>query len=499
LVGGRVTDKEWEMEAQLTSGPRAPRRPLPLRLASSGDERLARLVAAGSERAFAVIYERYHQQLYRYCHSIAHSDADAQDALQSTFAGALAALQRGQRNAPLRPWLFRIAHNETISLLRRQRPTAELSESEPAAGSTEERAAVRARLAQLVADLQELPARQRGALVMRELSGLSHEEIAIALTTTSGAAKQAIFDARQALAEFSEGRAMACEEVRRAISDGDRRVLRARRVRAHLRGCDGCAAFAAAIPARSSELRVLAPPLAPLAAAGVLAHLTQAGVAHGGGAGLGAAASAGAGKTIGATLAAKALVGVVVVTAATVGVSSVLPHADRSRTGGTQTASQRTAGSAGSGSARAGSRAAAQRSAVARARRTDAHHGAGGAGAPGASAFGGVGSALAPASTGLSRGLRAHGAPSARGHSKHPQRKRSSRPLERGSHGKGSSSEHRGTSAGGRTTGAPGSSHKTTAGPQATTPTVSTPLATPLAPGSARTSPSQGPELTTRK
>src|SRR5258708_28972971 len=108
---------------------------------------------------------------------------------------------------------------------------------EPAAGSTEERADVRGRLAQLVADLQDLPERQRGALVMRELSGLSHEEIAIALQTTPGAAKQAIFDAREALAEFAEGRAMGCDQAREAISAGDRRVLRGRRLRAHLASC----------------------------------------------------------------------------------------------------------------------------------------------------------------------------------------------------------------------------------------------------------------------
>ena len=77
-----------------------------------GDERLARLAAAGHARAFAVVYERHHQGLYRYCRSILRNDADAQDALQSTFTAAFAALGRGQRDAPIRPWLFRIAHNE---------------------------------------------------------------------------------------------------------------------------------------------------------------------------------------------------------------------------------------------------------------------------------------------------------------------------------------------------------------------------------------------------
>ena len=84
-------------------------------------KRLARLAARGNTRAFAAIYERYHQTLYRYCRSILNDDIDSQDALQSTFTRALSALKRGQRIAPLRPWLFRIAHNESISLLRRRR------------------------------------------------------------------------------------------------------------------------------------------------------------------------------------------------------------------------------------------------------------------------------------------------------------------------------------------------------------------------------------------
>jgi RNA polymerase sigma factor (sigma-70 family) len=486
------------MDAHVTSGPRAPRRALVLPLARIGDERLARLVAAGSERAFAVIYQRYHQQLYRYCRSIAHTDADAQDALQSTLAGALAALQRGQRNAPLRPWLFRIAHNETISLLRRQRPTTELSESEQrAAASTEEHAESRARLAQLVADLRELPERQRGALVMRELSGLSHEQIAIALATTSGAAKQAIFDARQALADFSEGRAMACEDVRRAISNGDRRVLRARRVRAHLRGCEGCAAFAAAIPARRGELRILAPPLAPLAAAGVLAHLTQAGTAHGGGAGLGAAATAGAGKTIGATLAAKALVGVAVLTAATVGVSSVLPHTGHGRPAGSQSGSHGVSGTTSSSGSGRSLGAGAHGGAGAHLRAPGARRGNRAGAATGAGVLGGAGSPLMPAGKALGLGRGARGAPSARAHAKrlhgrggtHSRAGRLRSTLPR------ASENHSSRSSGGATS-APRWSTEATARPQTSTPTVPT---TPLAAESVRTAPAQGSELTTRK
>ncbi|MGZ4331915.1 MAG: sigma-70 family RNA polymerase sigma factor [Solirubrobacteraceae bacterium] len=289
-----------------------------------GDERLARLVEGGSERAFAGIYERYHRSLYRYCRSIVREDADAQDALQSAFASAFVALRRGQRDAPLRPWLFRIAHNEAVSLIRRRRSDVELADAaEQWVGSAEDRAAERARLALLVADLRALPDRQLGALVMRELSGLSHEEIAIALETSVGAAKQTIFEARRALMEFAEGRSMMCEEVRRMVSDGDGRAFRSRRVRAHLRDCAGCTVFAAAIPARRDDLQALA----PAASAAMLARVMGAGSGHG--ASGGAVAAGAAGKTVGATLAAKALVSAAVLATAAAGVtgvSTVLRH-----------------------------------------------------------------------------------------------------------------------------------------------------------------------------
>src|SRR5438874_5582389 len=184
------------VEAQIATPSRARALNVPVPVGVLGDDRLARLAGEGNERAFATLYARFHQPLYRYCQSILRHDADAQDALQSTFASALVALRRQQRDAPIRPWLFRIAHNESISVLRRRRPTSELPETmEAPTLSVEVAADERQRLAQLVADLQELPERQRGALVMRELNGLSHEELAQALGISVGAAKQTVFEA----------------------------------------------------------------------------------------------------------------------------------------------------------------------------------------------------------------------------------------------------------------------------------------------------------------
>ena len=156
------------------------------------------------------------------------SDADAHDAVQSTFARAFEALRRGQRDAPVRPWLYRIAHNESVTVIRARKAGRKLlGVLTPHVARPEDRARDREQLGSLLDDLLQLPERPRGAILMRELSGLSHEEIASALGTSINGAKQAIFEARTALAEFDAGRNMACENVREAISVGDRRVLRA--------------------------------------------------------------------------------------------------------------------------------------------------------------------------------------------------------------------------------------------------------------------------------
>jgi RNA polymerase sigma factor (sigma-70 family) len=302
--------------------------PIPGRLLS--DERLARLVEDGSERAFAIVYERYHQRLYRYCRSLLRDGDDAYDALQSTLANALAALQRGRRDAPLRPWLFRIAHNESISIIRRREPgKGSFDVAESCVPSAEARADERARLALLVSDLGELPERQRAVLLMRELNGLSRQDIASALGLSIQTVGRALLAARRSLGEFEEGRAMLCEQVQRSISLGDGKLPR--RARAHVRDCSACATFAAAIPARRADLQALAPPLAPIPAAALLALVHGATSTQGAGGG-GLTAAGLSGKTAGAALAAKALASVAIVavaSASATGLASKLAGADK--------------------------------------------------------------------------------------------------------------------------------------------------------------------------
>ena len=278
-----------------------------------GDERLARMAADGDERAFAAIYRRYGQELHRYCTAILGNAEDAADALQNTMVSAVRALPGERREIALKPWLYRVAHNEAISLLRQRRPGVELDPDRLTVPAADADAATIERLRQLVDDLGQLPDRQRGALVMRELSGLSFKEIAASLNCSAQAARQLVYETRLALQEMAEGREMECDRVRRAISERDGRVLRGRRLRAHLRDCERCANFRAGIVDRREDLAQLAPALALPGAIGLMKGLAGGGGAAGGGGG----AAGGTGLVLGGSVAAKSATAVLV--AATIG------------------------------------------------------------------------------------------------------------------------------------------------------------------------------------
>jgi RNA polymerase sigma factor (sigma-70 family) len=262
------------------------------------DQRLVKLAARGSTPAFATIYRRHHEPLYRYCRSLLGNDEDASDALQNTMLCALRGLEGQQREIALRPWLFRIAHNESVSLMRSRSRATPLAPDDVARAGGSDDLEARERFAALMSDIGELSPHQRSALMMRELSGLAFSEIAAALETSPEAAKQAVYQARVTLSELAEGRDMGCDEVRRKVSVDDRRILRGRRVGAHLRGCRDCREFEHQIRDRSRTLAGFVP---TVSLPGVAVALQGA---LGGGA---AAAGGGAASLFGAVAGAKAV------------------------------------------------------------------------------------------------------------------------------------------------------------------------------------------------
>jgi len=169
-------------------------------LRAQPDRRLVDLVRDGYDAAFEEIVRRYRKQLDRFAAAIVGGRSE--DVTQDAFSKALPALRGSSAEIELRPWLYRIVRNTALNDLRDHAPAAEeIPETLPGGRSTAAEAEAREEMRDLMTRLQALPEPQRAALVMRELEGLSHEEIAAALGVSGGAARQAIYRARAALRE----------------------------------------------------------------------------------------------------------------------------------------------------------------------------------------------------------------------------------------------------------------------------------------------------------
>lgn len=168
-------------------------------LRTQTDERLVDLVRAGNDQAFEAIVARYRAPLLRYCSRLL-PDGRADDALQQTFLRAYDGLHASSREMHLKPWLFRIAHNVTINVLRdRGSRYEELSEQIDGVERPDQAHEKAERLREVVAAVGTLPARQRDALLLRELEGRSYDEIAISLGVSDGAVRQLLNRARSTL------------------------------------------------------------------------------------------------------------------------------------------------------------------------------------------------------------------------------------------------------------------------------------------------------------
>jgi RNA polymerase sigma factor (sigma-70 family) len=273
-----------------------------LRLRS--DEQLVTLFRDGNEDAFRIIHDRYRTRLLAYARQmLAASGQDSEDALQEIFVRAYYGLRANQRDLALRPWLYRIAHNRCVDVLRHYQPIpvdpadALMPDQQDPAARAEQRDALR----RLIADVRRLPEQQRSALLMRELSGMSYNDVASALGVSVPAVKSLLVRARVGLAAASEARNTACAEIREdLIVAHDRGVRASGLARRHLHECQGCREFRSDVRGVSRQLAALTPTLGPV---GVIANLLGFG---GGGAAAGtsmaggSAAAAGGAATTGA-------------------------------------------------------------------------------------------------------------------------------------------------------------------------------------------------------
>jgi hypothetical protein len=157
------------------------------------------------------------------------------------------------------------------------------------------------------------------------MEGAGFTRIGEVFGVSAAAAKQTVYEARVCLADFEKGREMCCDEVTRALSDGDRRRLRGRTVRAHLRACEDCRAFEKALRSRPAELRALTPPLPAPVVAALAAGIFGGGGGGGGAGGLAVPAAGAAGASTGAATLAGGAGGATVASAGGFASSIALP------------------------------------------------------------------------------------------------------------------------------------------------------------------------------
>lgn len=181
----------------------------PLRTVHAAEAELVADAQGGDPRAFAALVRRYQDRVFRFVWRLCGARDEAMDITQETFMKAHQALPAWRPEAQFHTWLFRIAHNATLDVLRRRKHQAFVSFGELAAESAcpvqtdpaplpEERLADRQRIALLERALHELPAEQREILLLRELEDMSYAEIAATLAIAEGTVKSRLARARSA-------------------------------------------------------------------------------------------------------------------------------------------------------------------------------------------------------------------------------------------------------------------------------------------------------------
>ena len=329
-------------------------------LAAFSDERLVAAVRAGNERAFEVLYDRHVGGVLGFCRHMLGSADEAEDAVQQAFLSAHRDMLRDDKEIRFKAWIYTIARNRCLSILRARREQAS-DEIDIAVDRLSDDVAQRADLQALLRDIAELPDRQRAALVLSEVADLSHAEVADVVECEASQVKSLVFQARSSLIDRRNAREMPCEQIREELSTLKGGSLRRSHLRHHLKECPGCAAYREDVKRQRAMLAVALPVIPSLGLKeSVLASLGIGGGAGGAGAAGGAAVAAKGGFGLAAHgLAAKAAV-VAVVAGTAAGGTAVVSEV---RGGGTDAATADTPsalaasggnGSGGSGAATAG-------------------------------------------------------------------------------------------------------------------------------------------------
>jgi RNA polymerase sigma-70 factor, ECF subfamily len=154
---------------------------------------------AQARARFLELVAELRPELHRYCARLTGSIVDGEDVVQDTLAKAYYAISMATEMPPLRPLLFRIAHNTAMDVLRRyERRHVDTVAEPPEAAAADERAdpeVVRAALASFL----DLPVAQRSAVILKDVLGCTLEEIVESTGATLPAVKAALVRGRATL------------------------------------------------------------------------------------------------------------------------------------------------------------------------------------------------------------------------------------------------------------------------------------------------------------
>jgi RNA polymerase sigma-70 factor, ECF subfamily len=177
------------------------------------DRELVEAARKGDRDAFRILFERYHRRAYALAFGVLRHQDDALDVVQDAFIKAHRYLDKFEGNSSFYTWLYRIVMNLAIDHLRKHRRNrpVELDEQHldeamsgddallpKILGSNPGRALldkeIRARIDKALGELSE---NHRAVLVMRELEGLSYEEMAQSMGCSKGTIMSRLFHARK--------------------------------------------------------------------------------------------------------------------------------------------------------------------------------------------------------------------------------------------------------------------------------------------------------------
>lgn len=176
------------------------------------DAEIIQQVLDGDVEAFGVLVDRYQEEFAAYAKYMTGSEDEAADVVQESLVRAFRSLRRCRERASFKSWLFRIVSNQCKTYLQRRRRRTEVL-----AGTEQDAAAPDDSTAEVEAEelrhqvhqaLQDLPADQREALVLRYVEGLGVQEIAVVVGAGVSAVKMRLLRAREALRDRFEGVAL---------------------------------------------------------------------------------------------------------------------------------------------------------------------------------------------------------------------------------------------------------------------------------------------------